>query len=184
MDSNLDHICFKHGIEIPCKTLIPPSPEPEKCGNIIQKALGILQEDGLFAFYIYLLSIEGNSDEGIASLRIQGKIDQLFRNENVELLKEISSPEKAEELRSEELNEFLQSKSLIEEKETIFRRLEQGNIERSEKEKVNEKKNKINSFITKEIISLTEDINTLLLAKSLIEKTLIYARYQAKSLSD
>ena len=184
MDSNLDRMCFKHGTEIPCDDEILPRPESKKCENIIQKTLGILQEDGLFAFYIYLLSIEGNTEEGRASLKIQKKIDQLFRNENIRMLKKISSQEKVRELKSRKLDEFLQSKSLVEDKEGIFKELGQKGTKGDEKRILNDKKNKINTFITEEIISLTENISILLLARSLIEKTLIYARYQAKSLSD
>jgi hypothetical protein len=180
VDNNLDYICFGHGTEI-SQHIVPI--EPKKCENLIQKTLGILEEDGIFAFYIYLISVEGNSNEGRISLAIQREIEQLFRDKRLKLLEEIDSQEKAGKLKDGGLNE-LQCKYLVEEKQELYRRLDDKNMGGNEKNHLKEKKNKINSFVIREILFLTKDINTLLFAKSLIEKTLIYARYQAKSLSD
>ena len=179
MNNNLDYICFGHGTEI-SQHILPI--DFKKCENLIQKTLGILEEDGIFAFYIYLISVEG-TDERSISLAIQREIEQLFRDKRLKLLEEIDSQEKAGELKDGGLNE-LQCKCLVEEKQELYRRLEDKNIGKNEMNHLKEKKDKINSFVIKEILSLTKSINTLLFAKSLIEKTLIYARYQAKSLSD
>jgi len=109
MENNLDQLCFEHGIKIP----LSGEDNNEKT---IQKLLGIIQEDGVFAFFIYL---KANNYKDI-------------ENRMRDLLNETLD---------KELNETLES-----------------------------------------IKSLGDDINKLLLAKSLIEKTLIYARYQAKSM--
>lgn len=91
--------------------------------NLITKSLGILQEDGVFAFYVYLKSESNKGSE----------MSVIIEKETVELLKNVNSQ--------------------------LTANLEQIQL-------------------------LAEDINTLLLAKTLLEKTLIYARYQVKSESD
>jgi hypothetical protein len=180
VDNNLDYICFEHGTEIFQHIKVI---DAKKCENLLQKTLGILEEDGIFAFCIYLISVEGNSDEGEISLAIQRRIEQLFRDSRLGLLGEIDSQEKAGELKNQGLHE-LQSKYLAEEKQKLYRQLKDKNLGKDGKNQLRKTKDNINSFVIKEILSLTEDINTLLFAKSLMEKTLIYARYQAKSLSD
>jgi uncharacterized linocin/CFP29 family protein len=126
--NNLDKKCFSCSLEI-VKALnnvedVKRKKKAKELFNFITKSLGILQEDGVFAFYVYLKS---EKDE-------KSYIINAIEEETVNLLKE--------------------------------------NIN-----------NQLNASLEK-IQLLAEDINTLLLAKSLIEKTLIYARYQAKSESD
>ena len=150
MENNLDQLCFKHGIAIPIEN-------NDRNETIIQKSLGILQEDGVFAFFIYLLSIESKEAEGKVSIEIQKNIGKLFSNSIVELV-DSSMIE------------------LIDEKVNILKELwnnDKKNLKR---------KNEINEELLNSIKSLGDDINELLLAKSLIEKTLIYARYKAKSM--
>jgi len=124
MENNLDQLCFSKSLEI-VKYLKNLSDQNIKkkakdLENFIQKLLGIVQEDGVFAFFIYLKANENTCKEA----KIEEKIINLL-NETLD----------------KKLNENLAS-----------------------------------------IKSLGNDINKLLLAKSLIEKTLIYARYQAKSM--
>jgi len=86
--------------------------------NIITKSLGVLQENGVFAFYVYLKSEK----------------EKTIEKETINLLNKVF--DKNMNCKLKDIREF------------------------------------------------TNNINTLLFAKSLIEKTLIYARYQAKSMSD
>ena len=50
-ESNLDKLCFEYGTQMYVEG-------NEKNENVIQKSLGVLQEDGVFAFYLYLKSIK------------------------------------------------------------------------------------------------------------------------------
>ena len=150
MENNLDQLCFEHGIAIPIEG-------NDRNETIIQKSLGILQEDGIFAFFIYLLSMEGKEKEGKVSIEIQKNIGKLFSDNTVGLVD----------------SSLVDS---IEKKKDILEKLR-----KNDKQDYAEK-NKINNELLNKIKNLTDDINVLLLAKSLIEKTLIYARYQAKSM--
>ena len=128
--NNLDKKCFSYSIRI-VEDALKDNEEQESeekkakdLFNLITKSLGVLQEDGVFAFYVYLKS---EKDKKV-------KMNEIIEKQTIELLKEIID---------------MQLDCTLE-----------------------------------KIKSLAEDIDTLLFAKSLIEKTLIYARYQAKSLSD
>ncbi len=127
---NLDERCFSTSIKIVEGTLVNIEDKEKKekkakdLFNFITKSLGVLQEDGVFAFYVYLKSEKDR----------ETKMNETIEKQTVELLKNITG--------------------------------------------------KPLDCTLEKIKSLADNINTLLLAKSLIEKTLIYARYQAKSLSD
>jgi hypothetical protein len=124
MENNLDQLCFSKSIEIAGHLKDLPQGEKKKKAkeleNFIQKSLGVVQEDGVFAFFIYLKA----NDKSCIDAKIENNIIQLL---NI----------------------------------TIGKRLDTS---------------------LEKIKNLGDDINVLLLAKSLIEKTLIYARYQAKSM--
>lgn len=111
---NLDYLCAEYG-----QNIIPKSKEDEV---IIQKSLGVLQEDGLFAFILFLETKNGN-------------ITSYIREETAKLLNETGLTEDAN-------------------KESIMNN----------------------------ILKITENIDDMFLAKDLIEKTLVYARYHAKTL--
>jgi len=113
--TNLDYLCAKYGQNI------PKSKEHE---TIIQKSLGVLQEDGLFAFILFLES----------------------KNENI-------------------------TSYIMEETAKILN--ETGLTEEANKKNIKEN-----------ILKLTENIDDMFLAKELIEKTLVYARYHAKTLKN
>lgn len=127
---NLDEACFSTSMRIVECTLESIKDKEKKAKtakdlfNFITKSLGVLQEDGVFAFYVYLKS---EKDQ-------ETKMNEIVEMKTVELLNDII--------------------------------------------------NKSLDCSLEKVKLLADDINTLLLAKSLIEKTLIYARYQAKSLSD
>ncbi|ODS37862.1 MAG: hypothetical protein A7315_03520 [Candidatus Altiarchaeales archaeon WOR_SM1_79] len=70
--NNLDYLCAEKGQEI------PKSKDDE---TIIQKALGVLQEDGVYAFVIFLES----KKEDKTAKKILEKIAELFSDENIKL---------------------------------------------------------------------------------------------------
>lgn len=113
VQNNLDYLCAKYGQDI------PKSKEDE---NIIQKSLGVLQEDGLFAFILFLES--KNND-----------VNKRIKNKTAQLLHEV------------------------------------GLINDANDTNMREK-----------ILEITKNIDDMFLAKDLIERTLIYARYHAKAL--
>ncbi len=120
---NVDKECFSHAIKMleDVKDISNEEKRKEKAKkieNTINKSLGVLQENGVFAFYVYLKS----------------ENEDTIGKETISLLDEIIDKKIEYELES--------------------------------------------------IKSLADDITTLLFAKALIEKTLIYARYHAKALSD
>lgn len=121
---NLDRKCFSSSMEIAKEIMAVKEEDKKKKAkelfNFITKSLGILQENGVFAFFIFLRSEKEKT-----------KIGNIIEKRTVKLLRENVS-------------------------------------------------NQLDTDLEK-IQLLTEDVNTLLFAKSLIEKTLIYARYQAKS---
>ena len=127
---NLDAECAEVGRSI-VKSL-EEKHEKNKIKNSINNSLGVLQEDGIYAFTVYLGS-EDNSDGEIANeiLRRNLKIlDNKF---------DLNTP----------------TDDKLKEKEDVFEEL--------------------NGF-------LSEDLDEIFLAKDLMEKTLIYARYHAKAL--
>lgn len=126
----LDRECFKTGISI-VNSIVNDVKNKAKIENIIQKSIGVLQEDGVFAFIVYLNSVK-KEDKEVAKKIIESIIDLLKKDE----IKIITNT---------------------------------TNI------------NNQNSIL-QEFIKLGERIDNLLLAKTLIEKTLIYARYHVKSL--
>lgn len=117
-DNNLDYLCAKHGQNI------PKANRDEE--TMIQKALGVLQEEGLFAFVVFLESKKGSTNKEVVG-SILGK--------TAELLNEVGLTKDANDKNIREM-----------------------------------------------ILDITKDIDSMFLAKDLIERMLIYARYRAKAL--
>jgi hypothetical protein len=130
-ESNLDRLCFKYGIKIPV-------PGNEKNENIIQKSLGVLQEDGVFAFILY---VKAKGAFKTKDCKEEDKVARSIRLQVCSLLKE-----QGIDLFNDTLD-------------------------------LDNQKNVIEAFK-----SLGEGLDSLLLAKALIEKTLIYALYHSKSM--
>ena len=118
MEKNLDLECAKYGNKIV---------KSDKDETLITKSLGVLQEDGVYAFFLYLAS-RGDKEK--------------------ELAKRISQ----------------ETFSLL--KEKIGKIKEEGEPLPAIREK------------------LAPDLDSLLLAKQLLERTLVYARYHAKAITD
>lgn len=126
MDKILDMICAEYGNRI--ITEIEPK-EKNKIESFITKALGVLQEDGLYAFAIYTKSKKG--DEGV-----EKKTAKILFNKSYELLKD--------------------SKIAL--------------------------LTNCDDFLKGIRTDLSNNLNHLLFAKELLERTLVYARYHAKAL--
>jgi hypothetical protein len=122
--NNLDYLCAKYGHKI-----VKKAEKKKEMKNLIQKSLGILQEDGVYAFVVYLDSEGAFKGEKVAE-KILSETFNLLKEDGIKLVK--------------------------------------GNYGEEE--------------LYKQIQKLSENIDNLFLAKDLIERTLIYARYHAKAL--
>ena len=114
MENNLDLKCAECGSKIP---------QSNKDETLITKSLGVLQEDGVYAFFLYLAS---RGEKELAK-RIIEQTFSLLKNQ-ITSIKDAGEP-----------------LSAIREK-------------------------------------LADNLDSLLLAKQLLERTLVYARYHAKAL--
>ncbi|RKX67238.1 MAG: hypothetical protein DRP41_01235 [Thermodesulfobacteriota bacterium] len=99
--------------------------DKNKIENLITKSLGVLQEDGIYAFFLYL---EASKEKDITQKVIQG-CKELLKEDKIKL---ITKDDILEAVREE----------------------------------------------------LASDIDKLLLAKQLLERTLVYVRYHTKALVD
>jgi len=120
----LDRRCAEEAKEILEKI---KDADKNKIENIITKSLGVLQEDGVYAFFIYL---KASKDKNIANAIVE---------ESIDLLK--------------------QCDGLLD-------------------------KNTNSDNILQSLLGLMSNIDKLFLAKELLERTLVYARYHAKALPE
>lgn len=126
---NLDQLCAQYGYQITGEV---HKAIGKKAENHITKSLGVLQEDGVYAFFLYQESRKSEKDGA-----------NKLKNQAAALLKAIP------------IRPF----------DTIADPLEavRGN---------------------KQTQGLADDLDSLLLAKQLLEQTLIYARYHTKALEE
>lgn len=99
--TNLDYLCAKYGQNIP---------KSKDDRNIIQNALGVLQEDGLFAFVLYLEEQEGSED---VAGKIKEKSNKLLRKAFSEAADK-SLRENMVEIIEENLDKMFLSKKVLE----------------------------------------------------------------------
>jgi len=131
---NLDFLCANYGQSV-VKSTEDIVQQKNEIENMLQKSLGILHEDGLYAFTVYLDS------EGAFKDNVQGK-EKVVK----EILKNVWN--------------LLMDSNVA---------LVKGDCKRD--------------VVYPELQKLlSEDLNELFLAKDLIEKCLIYARYHARAL--
>jgi hypothetical protein len=128
---NLDQLCARYGYQIAADVCGAIKKAAE---NHITKSLGVLQEDGVYAFALYQVSRGKREKEGAEKLKELAK--GLLHDARVPPFNSNSVPDLLEGVR--------------------------GNPQ-------------------KYLTGLAEDLDSLLLAKRLLEQTLIYARYHAKS---
>lgn len=131
----LDMKCAKYGSEI-VSEIDNAAKERNKIETMITKTLGVLQEDGVYAFALYSKSKSGEGNTGINTEKktaklIYGKTFKLLKADKIGILPETC-------------HDFLLG---------IRQSLAEG-----------------------------KDLDKLFLAKELLERTLVYARYHAKAL--
>lgn len=122
--NNLDLLCAEAGGNL-IKSLETKKAEKKKIENLITKSLGVLQENGIYAFFLFLNA----SNEGKIAGEIVRQCNNLLRRKEIKL---IHNEDVLAAVRDE----------------------------------------------------LAKDIDNLFLAKELLEKTLIYARYHAKAIPE
>lgn len=120
MAANLDAMINKIGFEI-VKEIKNKGKDKTKYKNEIDKAIGVLSNDGVYAYYVYIKS---------------KKVDDVFLNKLTDILK------------------FIPLKN-------SYTKLNQAFFE-----------------------ELSNDLNSLLFFREILEKILIYARYHAKAIGD
>jgi len=110
VQNNIDYICAKYGQEIVKKV-----EKKKEMKNLIQKSLGILQEDGVYAFVVYSDS-EGAFKNGMAN-KILSKTFELLKDNNINLVEgNYERNEVYEQIRklSENIDDLFFAKDLIE----------------------------------------------------------------------
>lgn len=122
---NLDQLCAKYGYDM-CLAVNTQFKDKNKTENLITKSLGVLQEDGVYAFFLFQRSRGEREKKG--AKKLNDRAGALLRSAEIKGFQEPNDQLKA--VRDE----------------------------------------------------LANDIDQLLLAKRLLEQTLIYARYHAKAL--
>lgn len=149
--------------------------------NEINKFLGVLSNDGVYAMCVYALykiGCEFSPNINLESMRIFkllkkiAELDKYVTNSlNYEnLIKEISGLGKEIFDLEKEIKEI--------DSDTTNNRSEEMKKLKEKKEK--ERRKKLNEYF----INLANEIDTLLFFKDLLEKTLIYARYHAKAMEE
>ncbi|MBP2072014.1 MAG: hypothetical protein PWR08_437 [Thermoanaerobacterium sp.] len=146
--------------------------------NEINKLLGVLSNDGVYAMWVYALdkigcnfSSDKNKLEGVRVFKLLKKIAELDKyvtnSLNYEnLIKEIS--DLGQEI--DKINSNI--------KNSEERKIEHLKKEKNKKEE--ERREKLNEYF----INLANKLETLLFFKDILEKTLIYARYHAKAMEE
>lgn len=98
---NIDYLCAKYGQEIP---------EKKEDRAFIQKALGVLQEDGLFAFMIFLEAREKKEE---VVKKIKEKTESLLRDIGLIPDSSIGVAKNIQEI-TKDINKMLFAKNSIE----------------------------------------------------------------------
>jgi hypothetical protein len=136
---NLDRICAEYGYQI-CQSVLGQFNKKSDTENLITKSLSVLQEDGVYAFFLYLASQIKDKGE---KEKTSSKAARVLADKATTLLS------------TDHLALFPQDTQGVHEKGMEYIRKEGG---------------------------LADNLDQLLLAKRVLEQTLIYARYHAKAL--
>ncbi|OKY78317.1 MAG: CRISPR-Cas system related protein, small subunit of CASCADE complex [Candidatus Methanohalarchaeum thermophilum] len=147
---NLDAQCAEIGREIVFKSKEIASSTSD-IENTIQKALGVLQEDGIYAFTVYL-----DSEGGFKGRDDRRNVENEILNNSLWILDDNFNLNTHTQENSSDESEVQGSSRGLKEKKEVF--------------------DELNDF-------LSSNLDNIFLAKDILEKTLIYARYHAKALS-
>ncbi len=162
----------------------------------INKLLGVLSSNGVYAMWVYALDKFGVKFSEDCQMLKEEKLFKLL-SKIAELDKFISKTINFEQLAIEMcnltkgINNLKQEiKGLNDEIKKLEKEKNRDELKRRKKElkrKVEDKKEKEkerNNKLIEYFINIANDIHKLLFLKQLLEKTLIYARYHAKALQD
>jgi hypothetical protein len=143
--------------------------------NIINKLLGVLANDGVYAMWVYSINKLKDIELlkfllNISLLPIQLKDNKQLKQDDLNFL--IKLYDEIQSLNKEISNLKKQKKN-----QEVKNKIEEL------RDKQNEYKNKYKSNY-EFFQTLSEDINQLLFFKEMVEKALIYARYHAKAMGD
>ncbi len=82
---NLDQLCAKYGKNVANAMIGSKEDDAKKAENLITKALGVIQEQGLYAFALFCIS--RSSSEKKAAKQMKEKIELLLKSEKLKLIK-------------------------------------------------------------------------------------------------
>jgi len=187
MSNNLDALINKISFEIVNQRIVDE--------NEINKMLGVLVNDGVYAWWVYAKSkLSWNFTEDkekfklmqlINFLMIISQLNSLFSEHG-----EIISENKIENLCNiqKEINNLQKEiRDLSDKSKKANTKTEKETINRNKQQKKDEKKQKIkeqgeifNSFFN----DISNNLSDLLFFREILEKILIYARYHAKAMGD
>ncbi len=143
----------------------------------IEKTLGVLVNDGVYAWWVYT--------KKELSLNVYKECKKF---ENERLIKLLSQLNKlnflfdfGEILNKSKINEIC---DLQKEIEDLQKQKKENNVQSKVNKEINEKKSKQNRTLDEFFQKLSEDLNSLLFFRDILEKILIYARYHAKALGE
>ena len=144
--------------------------------NEINKLLGVLSSNGVYAMWVYALDKLG--------VKFYDSVDKLKEEKIFKLLGKVADLDKylIKSLDYEQLlNEIAHLTGEIKQLKDDLKQA-QRNEEQEMLKNIKAKEKDRNEKLTKYFINIANDIHKLLFLKQLLEKTLIYARYHAKAL--
>ena len=169
--SNLDAIINELGFEI--AQIIDE--------NMINKMLGVLANDGVYAMWVFCLDkldwkFEKNEEKfkNYQLYKFMEQLNKLSKNLNNSKLNLINS----------NFNEIFSLTDEISELQKDIKNIKDKKIKKDKEIKKEKKEKKRNTILNSFFWKLSEDIHQLLFFKDMVEKALIYARYHAKALGD
>ncbi len=145
--------------------------------NEINKLLGVLANDGVYAMWVYALDKLGLSFKENEEEQRKEKIFALL-GKIAELDEYLTNSLNYESL-VKEITELTKEIKKLKQEQRNAKKEEKNNLEKKIKEKEQRRKQEIGK-INNYFISISNDIQKLLFLKQLLEKTLIYARYHAR----
>ena len=176
MSKNLDALINETSFEIVKNKIVDE--------NEINKMLGVLSNDGVYAFWVYIKSklnwkFASNKEEFqnmqlVSFLLHISELNELFSSPIIteEKIEKICSLQKEIDDKKEKIKKIKKSNRNKHE--------EIKNIEKDIRDKQKEQQEIFNEFFVK----LSQNLNQLLFFREILEKILIYARYHAKAMGD
>jgi len=156
---------------------------PKDIENVITKALGVLQAQGVYALYLYLYSQAKNEHHPATfmvfylwnELRADGAVPLPPKAQVKHPLQTVNTWSEIEKTKNKQKKQSLEQdcRKILQANETFW-----GDVSKMQLRDITAARTKILEHIR----DLTTDLDTLLLVRDLYEQTLIYARYHAKAL--